>query len=102
MNILNVGYASTNYYLIGPEKARLLIDIGWSNTLPQFLSVLKRQDVSLSSMRYLLATHYHPDHAGLAQELKAQGIGLLVMESQESAIPLMKKYMKPVNRYVEI
>src|SRR5215213_2216784 len=69
MNILNVGYDSTNYYLVGPSNTRLLVDIGWSNTLPKFLSVLKRYDVPLKSIRYLLATHYHPDHAGLAQEL---------------------------------
>ena len=102
MNILNVGYASTNYYLLGPDRARLLVDIGWSNTLPQFLSVLKRHDLSLSNIRYLLATHYHPDHAGLAQELKAQGVSLIVMESQTAAIPLLKKHMKPINRYLDI
>lgn len=102
MNILNVGYDSTNYYLVGPLNARLLIDIGWSNTLPKFLSVLKRNDVAIKSIRYLLCTHYHPDHAGLVQELKAQGIKLIVLESQPAAIPLMKKYMKPVNQYVDI
>lgn len=102
MNILNVGYDSTNYYLVGPTNARLLVDIGWSNTLPKFLAVLKRFDIPLKTIRYLLATHYHPDHAGLAQELKQQGIGLIVLESQHEAIPLLKKVMKPVNRYVDI
>lgn len=102
MNILNVGYGSTNYYLVGPEKARLLVDIGCSNTLPKFQSILKRYDVPLSSIKYLLATHYHPDHAGLAQELKLQGVKLIVMESQPAAIPLLKKVMKPENKYIDI
>jgi glyoxylase-like metal-dependent hydrolase (beta-lactamase superfamily II) len=102
MNIVNVGYDSTNYYLLGTTTNRLLVDIGWSNTLPKLLAVLKRKDISLQDIGYLLVTHYHPDHAGLAQEVKAKGIRLIVLEQQLAAIPVLKSYMKPINRYVEI
>jgi glyoxylase-like metal-dependent hydrolase (beta-lactamase superfamily II) len=102
MNIVNVGYDSTNYYLLGTNTQRLLVDVGWSNTLAKLLAVLKRKDILLQDIGYLLVTHYHPDHAGLAQELKAKGIRLIVLEQQLAAIPLLKTYMKPVNRYVEI
>jgi len=47
-------------------------------------------------------THYHPDHAGLAQEVKARGVRLIVLEQQLPAVPVLKTYMKPVNRYVDI
>ena len=33
---------------------------------------LRRMDVSLREIRYVLATHYHIDHAGLAEELKSE------------------------------
>jgi endoribonuclease LACTB2 len=102
MNIVNVGYDSTNYYLLGAGANRLLVDVGWPGTLPKLLAMLKRKDIALKDIGYLLATHYHPDHAGLAQELKAQKVRLLVLEQQVSAIPLLKRYMKPINPYVDI
>jgi len=29
MNIVNVGYDSTNYYILADTTPRLLVDIGW-------------------------------------------------------------------------
>src|SRR5476651_1745863 len=103
MNIVNVGYDSTNYYVladsIGP---RLLIDVGWPGTLPKLRHECKRTGIQLSQIGHLLATHYHPDHAGLAQELKRLGIKLIVLENQLSAVPLLRTMMKPQNNYVAI
>lgn len=102
MNIVNVGYASTNYYVLGAHANRLLVDVGWPGTLARLLATLKRKGIALQDIGYLLVTHYHPDHAGLAQELKAAGVRLIVLEQQLVAIPMLKTYMKPINPYVEI
>jgi ribonuclease/clavin/mitogillin len=102
MDIVNVGYASTNYYVLGQRNPRLLIDVGWPGTLPKLLANLKRKDIPFQEIRYLLVTHYHPDHAGLAQEVKDKGVRLIVIEPQVDAIPILKTYMKPVNPHVEI
>jgi glyoxylase-like metal-dependent hydrolase (beta-lactamase superfamily II) len=59
-------------------------------------------DVPIEEIRYALATHYHIDHAGLAQEFKQAGVPFLVLDSQMNAIPLMKKWTKPQDNYVEI
>jgi ribonuclease/clavin/mitogillin len=83
MNILNVGYDSANYYLLAIKDGKLLVDCGWPGTLPKFLAVLKRKGVSPGEIKSLLVTHFHPDHAGLAQELKNLGAGMILMESQE-------------------
>ena len=82
MNILNVGYDSTNYYLLELNHGMLLVDNGWPGTLPKFLSVLKRKDVSPNQVKYLLVTHFQPDHSGLTQELKNIGASLILLESQ--------------------
>ena len=71
-NILNVGYDSTNYYLLTTSAPKLLVDIGWPGTLPKLLRALQRYNLQLKDIPYALATHYHPDHAGLAQEAKKQ------------------------------
>jgi ribonuclease/clavin/mitogillin len=102
MNILNVGYDSSNYYLIDQNTTRLLIDVGWPGTLPKLLNIFKRKRVPLQDVKYLLVTHYHPDHAGLAQEVKSIGVQLVVLENQLSFIPKLRTYMKPSNPFLEI
>ena len=47
-------------------------------------------------------THYHPDHAGLVQEVKDAGLQHIILEEQVAAIPLLKTYMKPNSGYAEI
>lgn len=63
---------------------------------------LKRMDVPLEEIKYAVATHYHIDHAGLAQEFKEAGVPLLVLDPQVSAIPLMKQWTKPQDHYLEV
>jgi len=102
LTIVNVGYRSTNYWVISAGRSRLLVDLGWPGTMGQMRANLKRMDVPLAEIRYALATHYHIDHAGLGQELKELGVPLLVLDVQVPAIPRMKKHIKPHDHYQEI
>lgn len=102
MNVINVGYKSTNYYVLADRAPRLLVDAGWPGTLSHFQSVCRRAGVELTSIPYVLATHYHPDHAGLAQELKRLGLKLILVETQVAAVPLLRQQVKPTDGYVEI
>lgn len=100
--IVNVGYRSTNYWVVSAGDSRLLVDIGWPGTMATMRANLGRMGIPLNEIRYTLATHYHIDHAGLAQEFKNARVPLLVLESQTAAIPLMKRHTKPADNYVEI
>jgi ribonuclease/clavin/mitogillin len=102
MNIVNVGYDSTNYYVLADSRPKLLVDCGWPGTLPKLQHQCKRAGILLADIHHLLLTHYHPDHAGLAQELKRAGSKLIVLENQLSAAPVLGSYMKPENKYVDI
>ncbi|MEP7293284.1 MAG: MBL fold metallo-hydrolase [Chloroflexota bacterium] len=102
MNIVNLGYDSTHYYLLADSRPRLLIDVGWPGTLPKLQHQCKQKGIVLTEIRHFLATHYHPDHAGLAQELKRAGSKLIVLENQLAAIPTLGTFMKPQNNYLEI
>ncbi len=102
MNIVNVGYDSTNYYVIEQDRMRLLVDVGWPGTIPKLHASLKRKGLALKDLNYLFVTHYHPDHAGLVQELKDRGIMHIVLEQQLPAIPLLRTYMKPGSGYIDI
>lgn len=102
VTIVNVGYRSTNYWVVSACTSRILVDIGWPGTMGQMKASLKRMGVPIDELRYTLATHYHIDHAGLAQEFKGAGVPLLVIDVQEESIPLMKAYTKPKDNYQEI
>lgn len=102
MNIVNVGYDSTNYYVLADSKPRLLVDIGWPGTLPKLQHACKRMGINLAEIPYMLATHYHPDHAGVVQEVKQLGCELLVLEQQLAFIPALATHMKPENHYLPI
>lgn len=102
MNLINVSYDSTNYYLTGQDHCRLLIDVGWPGTLPKLLANLKRKGVALQDIGYLFITHYHPDHAGLTQELKNQGVRWLLLEQQTGAVSTLKTLMKPGDHFLDI
>jgi endoribonuclease LACTB2 len=102
VTIVNVGYRSTNYWVVGAGTSRVLVDIGWPGTLGTMKASLKRMGIPLDEVCYALATHYHIDHAGLAEELKREGVRLLVIDVQVDAIPKMKTWTKPADHYVEI
>lgn len=100
--IVNVGYRSTNYWVVSAGRARVLVDLGWPGMVDELLHALARADIPLAEIRYGFATHYHMDHAGAAEDLKRRGMPLLVWEQQRAAIPLMRQHMKPSDRYTEI
>jgi glyoxylase-like metal-dependent hydrolase (beta-lactamase superfamily II) len=102
LTIVNVGYRSTNYWVVGAGRSRLLVDLGYPGTMGNLRANLDRMGVPLAEIRYGLATHYHLDHAGLAQELKRAGVPLIVLEPQVAAIPRLKQVMKPQDRFVDI
>ena len=102
MSIVNVGYRSTNYWVISAGTKRLMVDLGWPGSMGQMRANLRRMDTPLDEIRCAIATHFHIDHAGLGQELKEAGVPLLVMDVQTSAIAPMKRWIKPQDRYVEI
>jgi len=54
MNIVNVGYDSTNYYVLEVQHMRLLIDVGWPGTLPKLQANLKRKGIALADIQCLL------------------------------------------------
>jgi Zn-dependent hydrolases, including glyoxylases len=102
MHYLNLGYDSTNYYLLLAQPKALLVDIGFPQTLAKLQHRLNSYDLQLKQIGYLLVTHYHPDHAGLAQELKNAGLTLIVLEEQLAAIPQLGGYLKAEHNYQPI
>lgn len=102
MNIVNVGYRSTNYYVLADTRPRLLFDAGWPGTLGTLRHTCRRMGVRLEEIPYQLVSHYHMDHAGLAEELKRLGVRLVVLEPQLAGIPLLRTLVKPQDHFTDI
>ncbi len=75
-------YGKTRCYLLENGGQSLLVDTDWAGTLPLFFRALKGAGVPLRDIRYLLLTHCHPDHMGLAPELMRLGVQLVLMDVQ--------------------
>jgi ribonuclease/clavin/mitogillin len=100
--VVNVGYRSTNFWVVSAGTSRMMFDLGWPGTMGMMTANLRRMGIPPAQIRCGVASHYHIDHAGLAQELKLAGMRLLVFETQLESIPLMKRFTKPQNHYLEI
>ncbi|MBQ0098002.1 MAG: MBL fold metallo-hydrolase [Oscillospiraceae bacterium] len=67
-------YGNTNTFFIRGDQGGLLIDTDYAGTLPAFYKAIKSAGINIADIKYVLATHYHPDHMGLVGQLGAQGI----------------------------
>jgi len=94
MNILTITYKSTNYFLIDCKGGKLMVDCGWPDTFPQFAAEFRRKSASPQDVKYVLVTHFHPDHAGLVQEFKNLGAKFILMESQVDFMTPFADYFK--------
>ena len=102
ISIVNVGYRSTNFWVVSAGRSRLLVDLGWPGRFGALEKELSRKDIPLGEITHGLATHYHLDHAGAAQDLKNGGMRLIVIEEQMPFIPLMKRHAKPGDNLTDI
>ena len=75
-------YSNTNTYLIEGVKGSILFDTGWAGTFSMFCAELGRNGKKLSDITYVLISHYHPDHMGIAQEIADHGSKVLAAEVQ--------------------
>lgn len=88
MNVITLVHKSTNSYLIQADSGWLMIDSGWPDTFAQLLQLLNQNNISIHEINHLVITHFHPDHAGLTQNLKDLGTTLVLHEYQ---VPYVNK-----------
>ena len=82
MHIHELHYSNTNTYLIEGTSGRLLFDTGWAGTFPLFCNAMGEIGAGVQDIDYILISHFHPDHMGIAQQIADQGAVLLVADIQ--------------------
>ena len=82
--ILLLKYGNTNCYYIKGKNGSILVDTDWAGTLQAFYRKMK--ELNIEKIDYLLITHYHPDHIGIAQDIIDMGTKLLLVDVQKDYI----------------
>jgi ribonuclease/clavin/mitogillin len=102
-SVVTLTHRSTHAYLVDCRGGKLLIDPGWPDTLPILRAGLKRYQVEPTSIKYLFATHMHPDHAGLTQEVKqAFGSRLIIHRQQLPHLDALRLSLEKKGDYIPI
>lgn len=102
VQIVPIHFRSTNYYVICTPVAKLLVDLGWPGSFAMFQAALIRRGLHPGEITHGFATHYHPDHAGLAEPLRRVGMKLLLIEGQRTAARELSRIVKPEDAYVDL
>ena len=84
MTVHELHYSRTNTYLIEGDKGNVLFDTGWAGTFPAFRRCVRRLGVPVQRIAYILLSHIHPDHVGIAQEIADCGPVIVVPDAQRS------------------
>ncbi len=81
-------YGNTKCYVI---HNKIMVDTDWAGTLQAFYRCLKENEIVLRDIKYLIITHFHPDHMGIAQDLAEIGIKIIVFDVQKDYVHFSDK-----------
>jgi ribonuclease/clavin/mitogillin len=102
-NIVTLTHRSTHCFLVDLAHGKLMVDAGWPGSLPALKSQLRGYRIEPPEIKFVLITHTHPDHAGLAQEVRRlTGARLILHEKQLPFLPQLEASFKNKGGYVPI
>jgi glyoxylase-like metal-dependent hydrolase (beta-lactamase superfamily II) len=82
-SIVSIPLSMSHTYLICCQGGYLQIDTGYEHDYPLYRMNLAKAGIPIESIRYLLLTHHHDDHAGFLHEL-AQDTDLTIIAHQQA------------------
>lgn len=83
-------YGNTNSYFMNG----LLFDTDMPGTLNSFFKAIKQNKINPEAIKYVICSHYHPDHMGLVSDLMDLGIKLVIVSSQSEFIHSSDVFLK--------
>ena len=76
-------YSNTNTYLIEGSSGSILFDTGWAGTFGDFCKALGETGKKLQDISFIMISHFHPDHMGIAQDIADHGPVIVVADIQK-------------------
>ena len=84
--ITELKYSNTNTYLIEGCAGTVLFDTGWAGTFSAFCKALGDNKKRIQDINYILISHFHPDHMGIAQEIADYGPVIVITGFQKNYV----------------
>lgn len=78
-----ISLSGTNYYLLKCNDGFLLIDAGWVGKYGKFKKELNRLGIGIDSIKFILLTHHHHDHAALVQSIRSETNCRIIVHKDE-------------------
>jgi glyoxylase-like metal-dependent hydrolase (beta-lactamase superfamily II) len=78
-----ISLCNTNYYLLKCDSGFLLIDAGWVGMYKEFKKALSRFAIGIGSIKFILLTHHHHDHAALVQNIRSETNCRIIVHQDE-------------------
>lgn len=85
-SLYQIGLGGVNAFVI-KDNGLTLVDTGYKNSLPKLFSLLEKAGEDPETIKRVILTHAHPDHAGSAAAIKNR-LGIPVLAHQLEA-PLL-------------
>ena len=86
MEVHEMKYCNTNTYLIDGDNGKLLFDTGWTGSFQAFCNAMGEIHIPVQDIKYIMISHFHPDHMGIAQEIADLGATIVVMDVQKNYV----------------
>lgn len=94
MFINELKYSNTNTYLISGDSGKILFDTGWAGTLRDFCAAMGKLNIPVQSIDYILISHFHPDHMGIARQIADMGPVIAVADVQKDYIHFADRFFE--------
>ena len=82
MEIINVGTAAVNNYMIKTSKGYVVVDTGYPGNYRHFCKKLGKHGISLKELQFIFITHVHDDHVGSLNEVISGSNATLIMHKE--------------------
>jgi endoribonuclease LACTB2 len=92
--LITITYKSTHCHFIDTGNGLLAFDAGWPDTYGEYRDGLKGRGYRTGDIRWLIVSHFHIDHAGLAGMLVDNGVRFVVFRNQVGAIGEMESLIE--------
>lgn len=102
METYRIHIKHSNCYLVKINNFYIAIDAGWPGYIHKYMKALKSHNIALDEIKYLIVTHFQPDHAGLVENIKTIGVRFILFEHQLPYIRVMENMIRNDQSYLPI
>ena len=90
-NVHQIHLRGISVILIQTSDGPILVDSGFKWSVNTLGKNIRTFGFSISDIKQLLITHYHPDHSGGLHSLKSKGVSKILVDSHDNTVKTGEK-----------